>query len=99
MGKATVNSKACVHRPPSFAFQNLVTTFFVFSTEDPVPKEVPPPSPNSSGTANNARAEFYDRFQRELDEYDRDFMKKYEDLNATLIYVSFMSASTSTVAR
>ena len=64
-----------------------------------MPKEAPPPSPNPARTANNTRTEFYDRFQRELDEYDRDFMKKYEDLNATLIYVSFTSISTSTTAR
>ena len=45
--------------------------------------------PNLLGTASGARAEFYDKFQREADEYDHDFMKKYdEDLNTTLIFVS-----------
>ena len=45
--------------------------------------------PNLHGTASGARVEFYDKFQREADEYDRDFMKKYdEDLNTTLIFVS-----------
>ena len=63
-------------------------------------KEVPRPCPNLPGTAGNARAEFYDRFQHELNEYDRDFMKKYEDdLNGTLIYVSVPSVSTSIAAR
>jgi hypothetical protein len=36
-----------------------------------------------------ARAEFYDKYKREADEYDKDFIKKYdEDLNTTLIFVS-----------
>ena len=44
------------------------------------------------GTASTARAEFYNKFQREADEFDRDFIKKYdEDLNTTLIFVSFFS--------
>ena len=33
--------------------------------------------------------EFYNKFQREIEEHDRDFEKKYdEDLNTTLIFVS-----------
>jgi len=33
--------------------------------------------------------EFYNKFQREMEEHDRDFEKKYdEDLNTTLIFVS-----------
>ena len=45
--------------------------------------------PNHLGTSSSARGEFYDKFKREADEYDRDFMKKYEeDLNTTLIFVS-----------
>jgi len=40
-------------------------------------------------TANNARDEFYDKFQRVADEYDRDFIGKYGgDLDTTLIFVS-----------
>jgi hypothetical protein len=36
-----------------------------------------------------ARAEFYDKYKKEADEYDKDFIKKYdEDLNTTLIFVS-----------
>ena len=57
-------------------------------------KALPSLFPNHLGTANNARVEFYDKFQREADEYDRDFMKKYEeDLNTTLVFVSIFSAS------
>ena len=54
--------------------------------------------PNLLGTSSSPRIEFYDKFQREADEYDRDLMKKYdEDLNTTLIFVShalvFVSAT------
>lgn len=52
-------------------------------------KALPTLFPHLLGTASSARVEFYDKFQREADEYDRDFMKKYdEDLNTTLIFVS-----------
>ena len=35
------------------------------------------------------RVRFYKHYQREAEEYDREFMKKYdEDLNTTLIFVS-----------
>jgi len=52
-------------------------------------KALPSLFPNLLGTASSSRAEFYDKFQREADEYDNDFMKKYdEDLNSTLIFVS-----------
>ena len=54
-------------------------------------KALPSLFPHLLGTANNARVEFYDKFQREADEYDRDFIKKYdEDLNTTLIFVGFL---------
>jgi hypothetical protein len=66
-----------------------VTAFFVSSLEDAMLKALPSLFPNILGTSSNARVEFYDKFQREADEYDRDFMKKYdEDLNTTLIFVS-----------
>jgi len=36
----------------------------------------------------NPRAEFFDTYKREADEYDRDLTKKYDDeLNTTLIFV------------
>ena len=51
-------------------------------------KALPILFPHLLGTANGARAEFYDKFQREADEYDRDFIKKYDgDLNTTSIFV------------
>lgn len=51
-------------------------------------KALPSLFPNLK-TANNARDEFYDKFQRVADEYDRDFIGKYGgDLDITLIFVS-----------
>jgi hypothetical protein len=35
------------------------------------------------------QAQFYDHYRRVADEYDKDFLKKYEeDLDTTLIFVS-----------
>jgi len=51
---------------------------------------------NHHGTASDPRADFYDKFQREAEEHDRDFLRKYdEDLNTTLIFVSISFTSTS----
>ena len=62
-------------------------------------KALPTLFPNLLGTASGARHEFYDKFQREADEYDRDFMGKYEeDLNTTLIFVSGLSPSSTSIA-
>jgi hypothetical protein len=58
-------------------------------------KALPSLFPNLLGTSSSARVKFYDKFQCEADEYDRDFMKKYdEDLNTTLIFVSTSFAVT-----
>jgi len=52
-------------------------------------KALPSLFPNLLGTPTGARVEFYDKFQREADGYDGDFMKTYaEDLDTTLIFVS-----------
>ena len=43
----------------------------------------------STGPGVNPKTEFYNKFQREMEEHDRDFEKRYdEDLNTTLIFVS-----------
>jgi hypothetical protein len=48
----------------------------------------------STTTGVNPRVEFYNKFQQEMDEHDRDFEKKYdEDLNTTLIFVSVYSCT------
>jgi hypothetical protein len=40
------------------------------------------------------RARFYEHYRKEAEEYDREFMKKYdEDLNTTLIFVSSVGCS------
>jgi len=42
-------------------------------------------------TQEDHRARFFECYRQEAEEYDREFMKKYdEDLNTTLIFVSFM---------
>ena len=42
-------------------------------------------------TQEDPRAKFYDMYRHEAEEYDRDFIKKYdEDLNTTLIFVSLV---------
>ena len=41
------------------------------------------------------RTRFHERFQKEADEYDRDFHKKYhDDLNTILIFVSQITGRT-----
>ena len=45
-----------------------------------------------AGPGVNPRMEFYNKFQREMDEHDRDFGEKYNgDLDTTLIFVSIRS--------
>ena len=40
------------------------------------------------------RAQFYEHYRKEAEEYDREFMKKYdEDLNTTLIFVRYARRS------
>ena len=42
-----------------------------------------------TGPGINPRVEFYNSFQREMEEHDQDFNRKYdEDLNTTLIFVN-----------
>jgi hypothetical protein len=45
-------------------------------------------------TQEDHRARFYEHYRKEAEEYDREFMKKYdEDLNTTLIFVSSVPSS------
>jgi len=42
-------------------------------------------------TQGDHRARFFDEYRKEAEEYDREFMKIYdEDLNTTLIFVSLV---------
>ena len=44
--------------------------------------------------AEEYRTQFYDVYRREAEEYDKGFIKKYdEDLNTTLIFVSLSRCS------
>ena len=41
-------------------------------------------------TKEDLRTKFYEKYRREAEEYDKDFIKKYdEDMNTTLIFVGF----------
>ena len=96
MGEVTINQKACVEQFSFYCLHPLLTEFFVPSLEDVVLKALPTLFPHLVGTTNNTRVEFYKKFQREADEYDRDFVKKCGgDLDTTLIYVRFPSPGLS----
>jgi len=57
-------------------------------------KALPSLFPNLHRTSSSVRVEFYDKLQREADDYDRNPTKKYDgDLNTTLIFVNFFSYS------
>ena len=85
--------------PPAFVTQPPVTAFFVSSLEEAVFKALSFLLQNRLGTTGGARHEFYDKFQCETDERDRDFIKKYgSDLDTTLIFVSVFPPFTSIVA-
>ena len=50
----------------------------------------PPRSQDQNDSSNQAnfRAQFYENYRKGAEEYDKEFMKKYEeDLNTTLIFV------------
>ena len=43
---------------------------------------------DSRSNQDDLRTQFYERYRKEADDYDKEFMKKYdEDLNTTLIFV------------
>ena len=45
-------------------------------------------------TPEDSRIRFYERYRKEAEEYDKEFVEKYdEDLNTTLIFVSFANYS------
>jgi hypothetical protein len=71
---------------------NLLIAILALSLEEAMLKALPTLFPHLLGTTSSPRAEFYDKFQREADRYDRDFVKRYEeDLNTTLIFVGSFS--------
>lgn len=59
-------------------------------------KALPTLFPHLLGTDSSAKVEFYNKFQRQADDYDNDFVKKYDDdLNTTLIFAGLFSAVAS----
>ena len=49
---------------------------------------------NLEASREDPRTQFYNHYRKEAEEYDKDFMKKYdEDLNTTLIFVRCMHHS------
>jgi hypothetical protein len=92
MSEPPINSRAYVQFTPfrRLSISAFVTTSFVlvFSSEE-ARRKVPTSPPH--GTARGACIEFYNKFQRKADEYDRDFVEKYErDLNTVMVFVSFL---------
>ena len=97
MGEPTISPTAYV-QPTLTPSSSSLGDRVVFSLEEALLKALPSLLPNLLGTTKNPRAEFYDRFQCEADEYDRDFKNKYdEDLNTTLVFVSGSCITTSIV--
>ena len=48
-------------------------------------------------TQKDFRAEFYEHYRKEADEYDKEFMKRHdEDLNTTLIFVRLQGDAVDT---
>ena len=69
-----------------FAFDSnpFLTAFFTVSLENALKNYFPRLESAGSGP----RAEFYNKFKREADEYDNDFLEKCRgDLDTTLIFV------------
>jgi len=63
---------------PSSLNQNVAGTLFDSKQDVPSAQE-------------DHRAQFFENYRREAEEYDKEFIKKYdEDLNTTLIFVSFL---------
>ena len=52
----------------------------------------------SPPTTEDLRGKFYERYRKEAEEYDKEFLKKHdEDLNTTLIFVCYAYCSATRV--
>jgi len=66
---------------------SLVSLWNIFEPLRSLKKQLP-------SAEEDPRATFYAMYRREAEEYDREFIKKYdEDLNTTLIFVSLADLS------
>ena len=74
----TVGSRRVGKLP--FSLDNNVAGTLLFDRRQDVPS-----------AQEDHRAQFFENYRREAEEYDKEFIKKYdEDLNTTLIFVSFL---------
>jgi len=64
---------------PFLRLQSVLDVFFSSSPEDAMLKAFQSLYLNILGTASSARVEFYDKLQRETNEYDINFMKNRVD--------------------
>ena len=72
----------------SFYSSRLLTVLFTASLEDAIQNALRNYLPRLESAGGSARAQFYNEFKREADEYDNDFLGKYRgDLDTTLIFV------------
>jgi hypothetical protein len=93
MGEPAITQKEYVPRCDicCSVFPNHSLSSSCSSLDDAVLKALKTHFPRHPGTTNSARAEFYNKFQREADEHDHDFVKKCGgDLDTTLIFVGLL---------
>ena len=86
--EVTIDSSVCLNGFPSSCQNALLTGHLVTSLEDAIRNVLKGDSPRVEPT-RNARVEFYNTFQREVHEYDRNFLGKWNaDLDTSLVPVS-----------
>ena len=77
----------------------MLTAFVTASLEDALRNALKNHLPHLESTSG-ARAQFYNKFKREADEYDNDFLEKYRgDLETTLIFVGLPLSSLTRLGR
>jgi len=65
-----------------------------YVTKIPTHREQNAPVTQGLFTQGDHRSRFYECYRKEAEEYDKEFMKKYdEDLNTTLIFVSLSTVT------
>ena len=73
---------------------NLRTGRFPLAPDLSVSKTARDRQQGAQPTQEDYRARFFEHYRKEAGEYDKEFLKKYdEDLNTTLIFVSIVSSS------
>ena len=73
------------------ATHNLRTGKFPLAPDLSVSKTARNSKLDAQPTQEDHRTKFFEHYRKEADEYDKEFLKKYdEDLNTTLIFVSFV---------